>query len=800
MSSGFKRRALVTTFILWVFSTGDARADQPLVGYIFPAGGQRGTVVEARIGGCNLYDAPKLFWSGEGIASPATISRTETIWFEGPLIPQPPSQQREDYPKDYAVALKIDDSASVGVRGWRLATSQGVTAPWGFIVGDFPEVVEQEVDGETPAVPVKLPVTINGRIFPREDVDTWSFTATAGQIVTCHVATSEFGSPLDACISLFDDAGQKLAESIPTGDVTPILRCTIPASGEYRVRIHDVAYQGFQNHVYRLTVTTGPFLDSVYPVGGRRGSSTRLQLNGVNLNENEITWTVPTTGSETVFRLPEPQTSFGSAKFELDDLDEFLELEGEGQASAGQIVAVPAVFNGRIRSAGEEDVWKFTASKAQELDFDVCAARCGSPLDPVIRLCDVDGKTIQEVDDSPGLQTDARLRWTAPQDGEYRLAIRDRLASRGDLRFAYRIRVTDTTSVHFALKLAVDSITIEQGQSANVKVTIDRSPGFKSPVELAFEDLPPGVTVTSPTVIAANVNELPITFKVDKEAKATVAALRVSGSATVGDQSIKRFATTLATSSGPDAVSVADADGRLWISVAIPTPFKFVGQFESKYIPRGSVYVRKYRIERNGFTGPLEVQLADRQGRHLQGVTASPVVVPANESEFEFAVTLPSWMEVGRTCRSTLSISGVTTDADGTLHTISYSSNDQHNQMIALVATGQLGIQLTHSTLTAVPGETLNLPFRIQRSPGIAGPVQVELIIPKGVGGLSVSSPTLESGQNEGVLAIAIDKQTPATDLAPLTIRATTLDTRSLPVTGEAKLTLVQPVRKKTSQ
>ena len=155
---------------------------------------------------------------------------------------------------------------------------------------------------------------------------------------------------------------------------------------------------------------------------------------------------------------------------------------------------------------------------------------------------------------------------------------------------------------------------------------------------------------------------------------------------------------------------------------------------------------------------------------------------------------------MGRTCRSTLSISGVTTDADGTLHTISYSSNDQHNQMIALVATGQLGIQLTHSTLTAVPGETLNLPFRIQRSPGIAGPVQVELIIPKGVGGLSVSSPTLESGQNEGVLAIAIDKQTPATDLAPLTIRATTLDTRSLPVTGEAKLTLVQPVRKKTSQ
>ena len=134
-----------------------AIAEVPIANYIFPAGGRRGTTVAARIGGCNLHDAPRLTWSGTGVSVPAILSPTDTIWFEGPVIPQPASQQKEDYPRDFGASLQIAADAPSGRQTWRLSTSQGVTNSWGFVVGDLPEVVEHEVEGEAPAVRVTLP-------------------------------------------------------------------------------------------------------------------------------------------------------------------------------------------------------------------------------------------------------------------------------------------------------------------------------------------------------------------------------------------------------------------------------------------------------------------------------------------------------------------------------------------------------------------------------------------------------------------------------------------------------------------
>lgn len=768
-------------------------ADPPMIGYMFPAGGQRGTEVTARIGGCNLYSLPRLHWTNDVVRGPAMLERTETIWFDGPVIPQPASQQREDYPQDYSATLGIPKDAPTGRQTWRLSTSQGVTAAGGFILGDFPEVVEVEQEGNTPAVAVNLPVTINGRIFPREDVDAWRFSATAGQVVTCCVATSAFGSPLDARLVICDSNGKVLAESIPAGDVTPPLKLNIPATGDYQVKIHDIAFQGLQNHVYRLTMTTGPVLETIYPLGGRRGTTTRFQLQGINLSESETMVALPNSGDSMLYRLPDTRSAFGNVHLQLDDFDEQLEPESPAAAGSMEPFNSPCILNGRIQSPGEDDVWRFMAMQGQEYDFDVHAARCGSPLDAVLTLCDATGKTIQEVDDSPGLQTDARLRWTANADGEYQIRIRDRLASRGDPRFAYRVRVTNSTVPEFSLKVVTDSLNIEQAQSANLKVTIERGAGFKEPVEVAFEGLPEDISMTAPIVIAANQQEVQIPLKVAKPAKIATYPVRIAGTATVAGNQIRRLAAVMpaAPPQGQDPISIVDADSPVWISTTIPTPFKFVGIFETKFIPRGGVYIRKYRIERNGFEGPLEVQLADRQGRHLQGVTARPVTVESNQNEFDIVVQLPPWMEVGRTCRSTLAICGVTTDAQGQSHTISYSSNDQNNQMIALVATGRLTIQLPHATMKANPNQRIELPIRIQRSPGIVNSVKLELVESKSVRGVRVEPITIEPNKDSGTLILELGKELHGLNVQPLKIRAATQDERQLPVTAEASITLV---------
>src|SRR5262245_16940765 len=178
-----RNSSLVASLILLI-GTGLAVAEPPVASYIFPAGGQRGKTVPVRVGGLNLLSRCGFEVLGQGVATAPRLERANTIWLEGPLLPLPDSQQAEDYPKDMAGQVKIAADASLGVRYWRVWTAQGATPAMKFMVGDLPEIVEQEIAGDPVPVEVRLPVTINGRIFPREDVDIWSFKAKKSQAIT----------------------------------------------------------------------------------------------------------------------------------------------------------------------------------------------------------------------------------------------------------------------------------------------------------------------------------------------------------------------------------------------------------------------------------------------------------------------------------------------------------------------------------------------------------------------------------------------------------------------------------------
>lgn len=785
-------RIVLTAMTITTLTLHPAAAEPPTANYIFPAGGQRGSTVAARIGGCNLHRAPRLIWSGAGVSAPAALQPTETIWFEGPVIPQPASQQKEDYPRDFAAALTIAADAPLGRQSWRLATSQGITSGWGFIVGQLPEIIEQEFDGAVPPVRVTLPVTINGRIFPREDVDTWSFTATAGQEITCRAVTSAFGSPLDARIEVRDSAGRVLGEQSPEADVTPDLRFVAPADGEYQVRIHDAGFGGLQDHVYRLTLTSGPVLQAVYPLGGRRGTTTQFQLMGIHLPRTASDVLLPAERGDYELRLDESPSAFGEVPIDLDNVAEI--LEAEPNEAPGNAFSVPCVLNGRIQSAGDVDTWVFAARKGLEYEFEVRASRLGSALDAVIEVTDLLGNRLAEADDTQGLLTDAKLRWSAAADGEYCLVVRDRIASRGGDRFAYRVRVTSIEQPQFALSATTDALILERGKTVTLKIVADRGPGFKEPIVLTMNPLPAGVTVTSPAApitIAANQKEVQLTWKAEPDARVDVVPIQIQGHATIGELELVQDLMLQPANPEPGRIAVSSGRGPLWLAVAVPTPFKFVGVFETKFIPRGSVFIRKYRIDRNGFQGPLEVALADRQGRHLQGVTAEPIVVPSSDSEFDFAVRLAPWMEIGRTCRSTLAVSGVVTDPDGTQHMVSFSSNDQNNQMIALVDPGQFSVQLPRATMIVRPGQRIELPIRIQRSPVLNGNVTVDLVAASPIQGVTAKPVEVRGETVQAIIAIEFADQVSGVGVHPVTIRATTRDQRGQLVVTEASLTLV---------
>jgi hypothetical protein len=749
-------------------------ANPPGASYIFPAGGQRGTKVNVRVGGVFLYQECGFEMLGPGIIAPKKLTRTKTTWFEGPILPLPDSQRVEDYPKDMTGTFDIAKDAPLGVRYWRLWTSQGATPAMKFMVGDLPEIIENEIDGDPIAVPVTLPLTINGRIFPREDIDIYSFRAKKGESIRCEVHAARLGSPLDARLEVRDSQGRRLAEAdAPTGG-DPVLRFIAPADGDYQVRIQDAQSLGGQAYVYRLTLTAEPHIDRLFPLGGQRGSTIEFALMGQAVPE-KMRVTIPKeapTDFPLSFSVRGRQTN--AALLDLDDHPEFTT-----PGDLAKVLPFPAVLNGRIDKPGQIDEWKVYGKKGDTWECELRAAKLGSKLDGVVSITDGAGKTLAKADASPA---DPVVRFVVPTDGEYRILVQDRFRSRGGPDFGYRLRIAPPPAPDFRLTLAADprqqtgadAVTLPRKGQAKLKLNVERLGGFKEPIAIEVQGLPAHVTVT-PNIVQANQTAVDLTFKADDQAKIDVSRLTIIGKA----KDIERTAKVQVGRGMPELSSVL-------LAVALPTPFVIKGEYDMGFAARGAMHKRKYKIIRNGYDGPIEVSLADKQARHLQGVEGPTIIVPAGADEFTYNAYLPPWMETGRTCRVCVQGVGVIKEPDGSEHRVSFSSVNQNEQLVAVVGPGMLALEADRTSFTASPGKSFAVPVRIKRGQGIEGPVELTLIVPAHLQGLTGKA-TISAKQEGGELVVTCSDKLAGPFNMPVTLRAT-LMRNGEPLIAEVKL------------
>jgi hypothetical protein len=759
-----------------------ALADPPAASYIFPAGGQRGTTVPVRVGGLYLHSKASFEMLGPGVETLPEVRRLETIWFEGPRLPLPDSQLAEDYPQDYSGRVTIAANAPAGARAWRIWTSQGASGSLPFVVGDLPEVVEREVEGDPEPEVVSLPVTINGRIFPREDVDLWAFQLRAGQAVTGAVEAGRLGSPLDPWLEVLADGGRRIAEAVPSAASDGRVAFVAPHDGTYSVKIHDVSAKGGQNYVYRLSLRTGPSVERVFPLGGRRGSVVNFAVSGLECPDHTGPVSLTSLGAGCgPERSVIPFAARASAVVEVDDLPESVEIEPNARSSQASSLSVPGVGNGRIGAGGDVDFWAVPLRKGRSYRLELRAGRLGSSLDGLLFLTDTGGKELARAE-STAEGADPSLMFQPPADGAYLVSVRDRFRSRGGPAWAYRLRVDETPAADFRLTLPSDTLTVPRGGSAKVKVETERLGGFAGPIALVIEGLPPGVSAGK-TVIAPGAGSIEMTCNADNKAPIRSARVTVRGTAEIGGRRITRIAARrgLAGFSEIDSIRLA---------VALPAPFQIAGRADFGWAPRGSVRHRRYRIQRGGFSGPIEIRLADRQARHLQGVTGPVVIVPPRVEEFEYAVMLPPWMEIGRTSRTVLMATGLVREPDGTEHEVSFSSPSAEVQLIAVIEPARLGLESTRTSLAIAPGRTLEVPVKLARGRGVNGPVRVELVVPRRVIGLRAEPLVLSAGQDQGIMRIACATVvvSPRTDKVILRAQARVgVD----PIFAEAKLTIV---------
>jgi hypothetical protein len=342
--------------------------------------------------------------------------------------------------------------------------------------------------------------------------------------------------------------------------------------------------------------------------------------------------------------------------------------------------------------------------------------------------------------------------------------------------FAYRLRLAGPEP-DFRLHLAADALSVPRGRSARLRVTAQRSGGFSGPISLAVEGLPAGVKVTN-TTLGAGQPFLDLTFAAGPSATLGAQRVTVRGSATVAGRTV-----------GHPATLPGESAGEVLLGVGLPAPFKFAGSYDLRLAPRGTLFRKRCKIERGGYAGPLQVRLADRQARHLQGVTGPVLSVPAGVDEFEYPVYLPPWMETGRTSRSCLMLVGVVKEGSRE-HTVSYTSQAQNDQVIAVVETGPLGVEAAVTSLAARPGTSLAVPVTVRRGKGLAGAVAVEIVCPEHVRGLSAERLVIPAGRSTGTLTVRFARAGLGPFNAPLLLRAT-LRGAGGPVVAEAQVEVV---------
>jgi hypothetical protein len=642
--------------------------------------------------------------------------------------------------------------------------------------------VEREVDGRPIPETVTLPVTINGRIYPREDVDLWTFDAKTGQTVTCEVMASRIGSPLDSRLELRDPRGRRITENDDAFGKDSLLRFTAPADGTYQLSICDTDFGGLQHYVYRLTVTAGPYIDAIYPLGGRRGEETEFELAGANLPTEPIPVALPAESSQPFrYRTTVSGSSSNEVLVEVDDLPEYREDVALAPEIAPDGIAVPAILNGRILKAGEVDKWTFAAKAGQKYDIDLHASRLGSHLDATLAVLDPSGTQLATADDIGGGQTDAKLTWQAPSDGNYSVAVADRLGSRGGLRYAYRLKIqplVDAPGFHLALPDNV--LSVERGKEIKFKVAVERFGGFSGAIELQLVGLPQDTSVTN-TTIAEGKNDVDITLKAAEKAEIQVADVRVTGSAKTGEETI----TSTATQSVERGEPAIDS---LMLATTMPTPFRLRAQFEQKFAGRGTVYVRQYQIERNGFTGSVEISLADRQVRHAQGVSGPTLTVPAGADRFEYPLLLSPFMEIGRTSRTNLMAVGEVTDEQGRSYKVTFTTFDVNEQIITLTDPGRLSVAARQKSIRAQPGTQVPIPVTIDRAQSLDEPVTLSLVTADHIRGTSAAEVVIPSGERSGTLTVQFADGDLGPFNMPLSVRAQMADERGHLLVDEVKI------------
>ncbi|MBY0525115.1 MAG: PPC domain-containing protein [Gemmataceae bacterium] len=824
---------LLTSFLVAQPPPGAPMA-LPRLLYATPPGAKAGSTMELMVTGFDLEEPATLLFSHSAI-------KAEYVGTGEP----PPDPKKKPNPRQpgtpmtqkYKVTLPPD--TPLGLHDVRLVNAYGISNPRAFMVGDLNEVTEKEPNNDVEqAQRVELNSTINGTITTPTDVDYYVFAGKKDQRVVVSCLTSSIESKMHGVIEMYDSAGKKLGSNRDYNQYDSALDYKLPADGDYFVRAFQFTHlQGGADHYYRLSISTAPWIDAVFPPVVEPGKPATLTVYGRNLPGGQPDPTATLGGSvlekaTVTVNVPNDPNVVqrlaysGSIAPNASGLDgfEYRLKNGSGSSNpyllvfagapvvvdngqnltreTAQALTTPCEVGGKLDKTHSHAWYTFSAKKGDVYSIELTADRLGSPIDLALGIYNAETKgLVAELDDV--LPTDAeylsanqfytrtsdpaRYQLKVPADGKYQVIVRSQEGTqRAGPRQLYRLRITPEQP-DFRLVLMPtsisnpDSCVLRQGGNQDYTVFIWRRDGFNGDIALGVDGLPPGVTC-KPQVAGPTVKQTALVLTASADAAPWSGEIKAKGTAKINGKDVVREAraatiTWAGNPQQPQAAQFSRLDRSLVLAIRDKAPFNVVLGAETASAPQGDKVTVPIKIERlwPDAKAPVQVQ-----------AVGLPTGMTFNNNNAPMAVANDNGSLV-LTVGPNVPPGNYSIVFRGTSQ-VPYSK-DPMAKMKPNVAVTQPSLPVTVSvvpktlaTLTVTPpnatakvGTEVKVMVKVARLLDFPGEFKVELVQPPTAKGIAAPEVTIPAGKDEIELVLKVDADAPPGNRADLLVRATAM-------------------------
>lgn len=387
-------------------------------------------------------------------------------------------------------------TADVGEQLWRVPQDGRNSNPLNLAVSELGDAVEQEPnDTRETAQRITAPTVLEARLEKPGDTDHYVFTAKKDERWVFESLSQRFGSPLDAVLQLLNAQGGQVAANDDTVAASESLfradarmEYTIPADGDYIVKIRDFVKRGGDEFVYQLRVT--------HP---RPDFTVQLKSTDPPLPNPRVT-TVQTIAP----RVPAGgQALFQVEASRVDGFGGDIQLVAEGLPEGFLFTGATIV--------GGQTTGIVTLSAPEN-----AAVGTVVPL-RIIGRTTVDGKEISRV----AAATESHSYIT---DTRQAVIVKDPVIS-----------VSPVPS--FRLKVDPAAATVKVEGKVELKVAVQRGTDVTGPVVITVQGLPPNVSA-APLTIAADQAEGVVSLTAAGNAAPVVGNIVILGEMTVGKDKV----------------------------------------------------------------------------------------------------------------------------------------------------------------------------------------------------------------------------------------------------------------------